>query len=579
MLKNFPILAKLCVIVGVFAGVFLAFGLVIHSTLTEVQVNGPAYKRIVQGKDLVADVLPPPAYVVESYLLCLQLLDPNADRKGLVEALKERQVEYENRHSYWEAQLKGESGEMKTALLEQSYGPARKFFAVIFDRFVPALEQGRTSEARELAYGELKEQYLLHRKAINDVVRHAVARNEADETSTASMIDSRVTWLWSFGAAGLAGCLGLAWWVANAVTNPLHKVLRVVDSLSKGNLARRTGVNQKDEIGLVAQSLDRMADDLSAIMDRMRESSSKLVKASEAQAASAAAIGEHSKNLTDKSSSVATAGEQLASSVGNLSEATESISQSTTQIAAAIEEMSTTIREVSRNCASESRLASEAHSHTQKARNKISELDESAREIGKVLDLISTIAEQTNLLALNATIEAASAGEAGRGFAVVAGEVKELARQSAMGAEQIAERVRRVQSAIGETVSAMAEISELIHRLTEASISVSAAVEEQSAATNEIAGNVGSVSTAVDRLASTVQELSAAARDVSERMKQVDQSAIALAENASAGLNQARGLADLADAMRRESVRFNNGKEGPEAGQTSQVQEKVPVSA
>ena len=68
----------------------------------------------------------------------------------------------------------------------------------------------------------------------------------------------------------------------------------------------------------------------------------------------------------------------------------------------------------------------------------IGELARGAREIGKIVALISSIAGQTNLLALNAAIEAARAGEAGRGFAVVAEEVRNLAEESNKAAQQIA---------------------------------------------------------------------------------------------------------------------------------------------
>ncbi|MPZ39062.1 MAG: hypothetical protein GEU95_13550 [Rhizobiales bacterium] len=34
----------------------------------QICVGGPTYTKIIQGKDLVADILPPPAYIIESYL-------------------------------------------------------------------------------------------------------------------------------------------------------------------------------------------------------------------------------------------------------------------------------------------------------------------------------------------------------------------------------------------------------------------------------------------------------------------------------------------------------------------------------
>jgi REP element-mobilizing transposase RayT len=73
-------------------------------------------------------------------------------------------------------------------------------------------------------------------------------------------------------------------------------------------------------------------------------------------------------------------------------------------------------------------------------------------QIGKIIDLVTSISDQTKLLALNASIEAASAGDAGRGFAVVATEVKELARQTAEAAHNIATSIKTIQYAIVQTI-------------------------------------------------------------------------------------------------------------------------------
>lgn len=59
-------------------------------------------------------------------------------------------------------------------------------------------------------------------------------------------------------------------------------------------------------------------------------------------------------------------------------------------------------------------------------------VDDSAKKITNIIELINSIAEQTNLLSLNASIEAARAGEAGKGFAVVASELPSLPMTPAM---------------------------------------------------------------------------------------------------------------------------------------------------
>ncbi|WP_425457667.1 methyl-accepting chemotaxis protein [Bacillus massilioanorexius] len=87
----------------------------------------------------------------------------------------------------------------------------------------------------------------------------------------------------------------------------------------------------------------------------------------------------------------------------------------------------------------------------------VGSLGERSKEIGQIVDTISSIADQTNLLALNATIEAARAGENGKGFAVVAEEVRKLAEQSQGEANHISALVDRIQSDTGNVVVSMAE--------------------------------------------------------------------------------------------------------------------------
>lgn len=97
---------------------FITFTLIAAHVVGQIKVNGPLYTQIVLGKDLIADILPPPRYIIESYLLCLQMLgeqDQSAfdtlAARGT--ALKSGGGGYDERHQYWERHLT--PGPMRTA--------------------------------------------------------------------------------------------------------------------------------------------------------------------------------------------------------------------------------------------------------------------------------------------------------------------------------------------------------------------------------------------------------------------------------------------------------------------------------
>ena len=69
--------------------------------LKELKVGGSLYESIKLGNDLVADILPPPAYVIEAYLeSTLALREPNKlaehDKK-----LAQLRKDYDERKAFW----------------------------------------------------------------------------------------------------------------------------------------------------------------------------------------------------------------------------------------------------------------------------------------------------------------------------------------------------------------------------------------------------------------------------------------------------------------------------------------------
>src|SRR5260221_9324461 len=118
---------KLTLLVSIFLVGLLAFTAVAWQTLGRVKVNGPLYHDIVQGKDVIADVLPPPEYVIESYLNVLQLVEEKDKGRiaTYIDRGKKLRGEYEERHAFWADDLP--TGRLKDLLVTQAYRPAMDF--------------------------------------------------------------------------------------------------------------------------------------------------------------------------------------------------------------------------------------------------------------------------------------------------------------------------------------------------------------------------------------------------------------------------------------------------------------------
>ena len=163
---------RFAILLALFSLGFAFFGLWSFKTLTELQVNGPLFQRIVKNKDLVADILPPPAYIIESYLTALQLSSA-ADapsRDALTQTLQRLRKDYNDAHNKWQASALGP--ELEGLLLKQADAPAQAFYAVVFASLIPAAQK-EDHAALALALQEAEKAYEQHRKAIDHVVTKA----------------------------------------------------------------------------------------------------------------------------------------------------------------------------------------------------------------------------------------------------------------------------------------------------------------------------------------------------------------------------------------------------------------------
>ncbi len=155
---------------------FVCLAVTMFSTIDRIKIGGQMYTEIIEQKDLVADILPPPMYAIESYLTVLELASPmrSADHDLLEANLRRMEEEYESRHTYWSSVLR--PGPVKKLLVETSSEPARRFFKICREQLIPLIDSRDFQRAQELIHGELRGAYVEHRSAIDELTIQARAR-------------------------------------------------------------------------------------------------------------------------------------------------------------------------------------------------------------------------------------------------------------------------------------------------------------------------------------------------------------------------------------------------------------------
>jgi methyl-accepting chemotaxis protein len=353
-----------------------------------------------------------------------------------------------------------------------------------------------------------------------------------------------------------------------SITGPVNRLVEQFKKAGTGDMAVSSGLDQKDEIGMVASIADEFFAKLSGIIRTLRMQSDTLASASEELSTVSRELASASEETVSQANTIASTTEQMSVNINtmasgaeeasvNASEvasAAEQMSVNMNTIAAAVEEMGVSISQISSNAGEAQKIATDATHKADEATIVMSKLGAAAKEIGHVTDVIKKIADKTNLLALNATIEAASAGEAGKGFAVVAGEIKELANQSAQSADDIARRIEGIQAGTGDAVDVITAVSDIIQRINNSVEVITTNVSEQSRAVNEISSNVAQASTGAKRVASAVGEVAHGANDVSRNAGEAARGAAHVASNVSSMSSAAQESAQGAGQVNVASV-------------------------
>ena len=275
--------------------------------------------------------------------------------------------------------------------------------------------------------------------------------------------------------------------------------------------------------------------------------------------------------LEQVGSVVSSASTELSAQIEQSDRGAAESAQRLSEAATAMNEMNATVQEVAKNAGSASAASAETrekaeagaqvvekavrsidqvHQMSLELKDDMTQLNEHAQDITRIMGVISDIADQTNLLALNAAIEAARAGEAGRGFAVVADEVRKLAEKTMASTNDVGNAIKAIQESTAKSMTGVDNAVERIGEATELASRSGQALEEIVATVEVTADQVNAIATASE-------EQSAASEEINQSIVQVNdmsrQTAEAMAEAAKAVSDlaaQAQGLTNLIQELK-----------------------------
>jgi len=233
-----------------------------------------------------------------------------------------------------------------------------------------------------------------------------------------------------------------------SVMDSIRRLNNQIEFMAEGDLCNRVSLASKDELSLVADGINRMADRFATLVSGVISTTGTVVNASsqttESVSQSLLGVQNQRAELEVVASSVHNMSASVQAVVGNAGEASAAAEKADSDVNAGLNIIGQAVSTIT-----------DLEQQMDEANTAITQLATKSESIGTVLDVIRGIAEQTNLLALNAAIEAARAGEQGRGFAVVADEVRTLASRTHESTQEIESMIGELQSGANHAVDAM----------------------------------------------------------------------------------------------------------------------------
>ncbi len=418
--------------------------------------------------------------------------DNAAEKQVAIDTIKKLQADMSEKSAAFEKTILTEEGRK----LFEEFKKSREGYGQIIDRVTPLAMADKDKEALDIIKVDGKKAAFFEQEMLDKLQEAKMKQAKLTEEENGVIAKNASNIMIGLCIAGVLISILFGLFISNIISNPLRKGVLFAQSVAAGDLTQKIDLDQKDEIGQLAQALNEMVAKLGSIVG----------------------------DVTAAANNVAAGSQELSATAQQMSQGATEQAASAEEISSSMEEMASSIRQNTDNAMQTEKISIKSSVDAKDGGKSVIETVAAMKEIASKISIIEEIARQTNLLALNAAIEAARAGEHGKGFAVVASEVRKLAERSQSAAGEISSLSTRSVAIAEQAGDMLTKMVPDIQKTAQLVQEIAASSKEQDTGAEQINKAIQQLDQVIQQNASASEEMASTSEELSSQAEQLQDS-------------------------------------------------------